>query len=96
MSRFAGLEPDACRVQVEPCCFPFGDSAGPYYLQRQPMREGLEWKEEQQRAFRRRKVELEGRLRATRGRCSSMEEALQSLREAVKRREEQQEEGCAD
>ena len=54
----------------------------------------FEWKEEQQRAFRQRSLEVRGKLLATERRCGSVEEALKSLeRAAARRAAERQEEG---
>ncbi|CAK9084487.1 unnamed protein product [Durusdinium trenchii] len=86
------LEPDLGNISIEPCCLPFGDLAGQYFLQRQSLQSRFLWTEEQQRALRRKRMEMSGKVEANKRRAQSLAETTASLRASEERCKAQREE----
>jgi len=76
--------PDLGFVSVAPCCLPFADVAGTYYLQDRDWDfSPYSWTAERQRQHYRRKSEIQAMLEATRRRCEDLTLLLQSGKRAA-------------
>ncbi|CAE7416091.1 unnamed protein product [Symbiodinium natans] len=78
--------PDLGIVSVAPCCLPFADLAGTYYLQDRDWDFGpFSWTAERQRQHYRRKSEIQATLEATRRRCEDISLLVQNSKRAAER-----------
>ncbi|CAJ1450635.1 unnamed protein product [Effrenium voratum] len=79
-------EADLGMVPVSPCCFPFANLAGRYFLQTKPFDVSRpRWTADEQRRHRQKKTEMTNMIEATRRRCRDLEAALQAQAQAAQR-----------